>query len=417
LRFKELFMQRWFRFTDSLKASTRSSGVWLRGVSARAALLMAAVAASASVGCDSGSILPPVNPELRGGGGATPVAVVDSTLSATVSEVAPEPARPIEVFLGVHDPDETEIWKSSARMQAGLDKARLKVSVLEADSPKSKQAEQIREAISHHPRGLVVEPADPADPRLAEAILTAQRQGIPVVMLGQPPAGVKPGPASPEAATKSSASQEHQAPLVVLEPKFAESAQQMVAAAIQGARTCELDPKGGAVVVATESSDPFLSLRLLAIHDALKAAGVPVLDEVRISNDPKDGEEVVKEHLKKHPKSVMVFAVDPKSTVTVRSVIGSDAVGRVVIGASYTDEDRFSSIARSPNFAAVADFTATRLLRKGISSAVAVAQGKSLQPVIEFRIKVVEPPVNPTTLRAQVLIPQKAPVTAPRRRE
>jgi ABC-type sugar transport system substrate-binding protein len=393
-------MQRWVRFRGKNHASTTSSAVWSRGVSVRAVVLI--TAAWGSFGCDSGSFIPPVNPELRGNGGATPVGVTDSTLTTTVSETSPAPARPIEVILGSHAPDEAEGWKSAARMQAGLDKAKHNVSVLEADSPKSKQAEQIREALARHPRALVIEPADPADPDLANAVLAARGQGIPVVLVGQPLTGVKPATATADAAgAKSSASHERQAPAVVIEPKFAASAKQVVDAAIRVTKVSEIDPSGGAIVAVCTDVDPFTAQRVLAIKEALKAAGIANVIDVPVPNDSKAGEKILKETLKAHNKIVMLFGVDAASSLAVREVVAAQDADRLMIAACFTTEDHVANVSRIPHFAAVAEFTPTRVLRKAISTAIALAQGKEMPPVVEFRINIAESSINSNALNAQ----------------
>ena len=63
--------------------------------------------------------------------------------------------RSIELVLGPHDADESEVWKTTARSQAGLEKVKLKI--LGPAEPPSTQADLVREALDRHPRVLVVE--------------------------------------------------------------------------------------------------------------------------------------------------------------------------------------------------------------------------------------------------------------------
>ena len=199
-------MQRSVSSCEEMPPATRSNSAGWPGIGARAVVMMAAL--WGSVGCESDSFVPPVNPELEGAVDA-PVGVSVPSAAPTLSAGTPEPARPIEVILGQHGPDEAEVWKASARTQAGLDKTRLKISVLDELSPKSKQAELIREALVHRPRAFVVEPSNPADPRLVEAVDAVQDQGIPVVLVGRPLAATKPAAETPDAkAPQSSASHE-----------------------------------------------------------------------------------------------------------------------------------------------------------------------------------------------------------------
>ena len=182
-------MPRWFRFDEGIQTSITSSACLLRVKRLPAALLL--TAACAALGCNSGSFMPPVNPELRGDGAATPVSVTDSTTVSNGSETSVTAARPIELVIGQHPPDESEYWKSSARTQAGLDKAKLHVSAPGPEDPPSRQAELVRMALTREPRVLIVEPSDPADSRLAEAVKSAQGKGIPVIVVSRPLAGEK----------------------------------------------------------------------------------------------------------------------------------------------------------------------------------------------------------------------------------
>jgi ABC-type sugar transport system substrate-binding protein len=363
----------------------------------------------ASFGCDSASFVPPVNPELRGDAGAAPVAATSPSPIPSLSDVAPAPARPIELVLAYHNPDETELWKTAARTQAGLDKVKLHVTTLGTAEPASKQAELIREVLTRKPRVLIVEPAAPADAGLAEAVAAAQGQGIPVILVGRPLAGGTPAPAaSPAPAAKSTAPAARQAPIVVIEARFAGTAKQIVEATIRVAQVSELVPAGGAIIVTDTNSDPYRDQRELAIKDALKAVGITTIEEVRFAKDPKAGEKLLTATIKAHPKIDMVFTVDSMSSAAVKEVANGVVDGRLLIAGGFTTDDQFSSLSRIPFFAAVAEFTPARLLRKAISSAVALTQGKDVPSLVEFRINVSESSVKSNVLRAQLSTPKKS---------
>ncbi len=53
--------------------------------------------------------------------------------------------------------------------------------------------------------------------------------------------------------------------------------------------------------------------------------------------------------------------------------------------------------------AAVAEFTPTRLMRKAIVTAAALAQGRDVPPLVEFPINVTEAMVTPAIVKAQIL--------------
>ena len=75
---------------------------------------------------------------------------------------------------------------TAARTQAGIDKVKLRSNVLRDADPPAQQVELVREAIARRPLALIVEPADPSDARMAEAVQKARTDGIPVVLLNRP---------------------------------------------------------------------------------------------------------------------------------------------------------------------------------------------------------------------------------------
>jgi ABC-type sugar transport system substrate-binding protein len=408
-------MRRWFRFPGRIKMLTDWNAVRSLGVPACGLLVMAA--ALASSGCDAASFVPPQPDELRGSGGTA--AGGDNATAAPASlEIAPAPARAIELVLDQRDPDEAEVSKSAARTQAGINNVKLKISILGTESPKAKQVELVREALAHHPRVLVVEPADPADPQLAQAIREAQGQGIPVVLLNRPLTGLEPARAiTGETKAKSSASPPEPTPspatrstpgpspapqVVVAAPPFASSAEQLVKSAIRNAEDAKLDPRAGAVVVVNTLGDPFIPERVLAIRNALKDAGITTIGEVRFARDVQAGEKLLTEHLLANPKVVLIFAVDSASSTTFRQVIQSKTNRRGLVVGCYVGEEQVADLTRLPNCAAVAEFTPTRAIRKAISTAVALSQGRDVPRRVELPINVNDMPENATYVKAQM---------------
>ncbi len=156
--------------------------------------------------------------------------------------------KSIELILSSgRDLDELEAEKSAARSEAGNDKARLKITVVGEDgsgqgppaSTLKDQATLVREAIARHPQALIVEPGDPDDRDLAKAVQEAQTAKMPVILLGRAISGV---------ATHSGTSTTTPTILVTPEP-FADSARQLVAAAIRNAKNAKLKPEGGAILL------------------------------------------------------------------------------------------------------------------------------------------------------------------------
>ena len=177
----------------------------------------------------------------------------------------------------------------------------------------------------------------------------------------------------------------------------------MVAACIRVAQGVDLDPAGGAVVVINTASDPFVAERTLAIRDALKLAGITAVEEVRFEGEPKIGEKLLKERVLAKPKTVLLFALDSSAFGAVRDLIAADIDDRTFIAACYVSEDQLANVTRIATFAAIADFTPMRLIRKAVSTAVALTQGRAVTHPLEFRINVTESPVTAGALKAHIL--------------
>src|SRR5262249_28794808 len=132
--------------------------------------LIAAMGAVVSSGCGSGDFVPPPPPELQGavGGASGSTGASLASSGAAPLPIATLGVRSLDLTLsGRMDPEETEVEKSAARQQAGLEKARLRISV-PGESPTGQgqsaatptdQATLVREAVARHPQVLIVEPA------------------------------------------------------------------------------------------------------------------------------------------------------------------------------------------------------------------------------------------------------------------
>jgi ABC-type sugar transport system substrate-binding protein len=361
-----------------------NSGAWSR--------LAVAMMTLAVGGCDGGFV-PPPPPELRGDVGGSspspssgPVAATPDLLGAATTGV-----KSIELVLsGGRDLEEVETEKSAARSQAGNDKARLKITVVGEDSAGQSprptglkdQATLVREALARHPQALIVEPGDPADRKLAQAVQEAQAAKVPVVVLGRAISGVA-NQSGPPTTT----------PTILVEPQsFAESAKQLVAAAIRNAQNAKLKSEGGAILLINTSSDPFVPDRVAAIREALKAAGIAAIDEIRFAKSSDVAEKLLTARLKADPKPTLVFSVDFTSTSASNSVIGKLAEERPFIQAGYTNDDNNLRMARIGEFAALGQYVPTRLVRKAITTAVAAARNQEVRSPVEILIEVHESP-------------------------
>ena len=144
---------------------------------------LAVSSAIMSIGCDSSSTFLPPPPEgLRG-------AASEDTIDVPVPpglEGASAGARSVEMILDRRDSTEIDGVIAAARMQAGIDKVKLRPKVLGDTDPPAHQVELVREAIARQPLALIVEPADPTDIQMAEALQKARADGIPVVLVNRP---------------------------------------------------------------------------------------------------------------------------------------------------------------------------------------------------------------------------------------
>ena len=298
-----------------LRFSNSGSGAWFRVAAAMTTLALG--------GCDGGFV-PPPPPELRGAVGGSspsptsgPVAATPDLLGAATTGV-----KSIELVLsGGRDLEEVETEKAAARSQAGTDKARLKITVVgeersdQAPQPTTHkdQATLVRDAIAHHPQALIVEPGDPGDRNLAQAIQEAQTAKVPVVVLGRAISGVATNPGVRPAT-----------PTILVAPQpFAASAKQLVAAAIRNARNAKLIPEAGAILLINTGGDAFAPDRVTAIRDALKAAGITAISELRFAKDSQVAEKLLTDRLKADPKPTLVFSVDFASTSASNAAVGN----------------------------------------------------------------------------------------------
>jgi ABC-type sugar transport system substrate-binding protein len=347
--------------------------------------LAVTMAAGASSGCGSGDFLPPPPAELQG---ALEGAPGSAPGSGTATPGQSSSTITIDLILsGRTDAEETEIQKAGARTQAGFDKVRLHI-IDPRESPDSpgktaatpqNQAQLVRAAVARHPHALVVEPADPADPALAQAIEEAGNAHVPVVLVGRPLTGLSQPAAPPLAAPTSSV-------ILVAPPPFAESAKQLVASAIRNAKNAKLNPQDGAFLLINTSGDALIPQRVAAIRDALKAAGITTLEEIPFSRDAQVGYKLLTDRLQANKKPPLVFSVDFNSSAASNHVASELAQDRPFVQAAYTSDDNLIRMTKMGELAAAVEFVPTRMLRKAISTAVSLAQGRDVSSRVEIPV-------------------------------
>jgi ABC-type sugar transport system substrate-binding protein len=388
-----------------------------------AGCLLATLAVSVAIsacGCDSSStFLPPPPDGLRGAAAEESASNINVAAPPRL-ENAVAGARSVEVIFDRRDPVEIELINVTTRMQAGIEKVKLRTSFLGANDRPSKQADLVRDAVARNALALVIEPADPTDRQLAEAVQSARENGIPVVLLGRPlhatgseGVAVKSSDKSAKDSAASTTSAKPGAnptlaftgakPLVVVAPPaFIASARQLVASAIRNAKNARLDPKGGAVIVSNPVADSFVNERIEAIRSALKENGITAIDEIKSSQPAEAGGKLLIEKLKSNPKIVLVFASDGLSTSVARHAMSELIPDRLSVIAAYPAEGTYGDMIRVGDFAAVAGFVPSRLIRKAITTAVSLAQGHEMPGRVEFAVEVVDSAPDSTTPQSPI---------------
>jgi ABC-type sugar transport system substrate-binding protein len=209
-------------------------------------------------------------------------------------------------------------------------------------------------------------------------------------------AAAKPAPSTAAASAGAK-------PLVfVAPPSFTESARQLVASAIRNAKNAKLDPKSGAVIVNKPDADSFVKERIAAIESALKENGITTIEVFTSSKDPEAGGKILIEKLKSNPKFVLVFAVDALSTSVARQAMSELIPERLFVMAAYAGEGTYSDMVRIGDFAAVAGFVPTRLIRKALSTAVSIAHGQAVPARVDFPVEVYDSPPEATTPQSPI---------------
>jgi len=379
--------------TQSFKWTAGKPSERLRGLAGVALLVLLTYPAG---GCDSASFAPPPPDELQGGAGSTPPKMFTPPASSDVLLPPRAGAKAIALVLARHDPDDGEILKSAARTQAGYDKVKLDITMLEDQDLPAQQASLVRAALARNPLALILEPADTEDKHLAQAVSEAQQQGVPVLFLNRPlssalmnsqtsaAGGATTSTSRSQASADQTAAPPRSAqttkpPILVGSPSFDSSAKLLVESAIRNAKNGGIDPKGGAILVVNTVSDAFADDRSRAIRKALENAGIKSVDEVRFAYKADLAEKILSERFKSNTKAAMVFAIDSLCLTSIRQLSGKEEVAeRPYVVAGYVSDDRLLPFTQAGAIAAQAEFNSTRLVRKAITAAASVAQGKEV---------------------------------------
>lgn len=354
-------------------------------------VLAASMIGAAAPGCSDGDFVPPP-PDLGDAGAsreAGPTAAVPRAGTATATSAGP--VRRIDFIPSRRmDPDQAAVELAGARTQAGYERARLHIlpddesgtSAGPGHGPRdSSQAELVRASLAGKPSALVVDPDDPADKGLARAVQEARNARVPVVVIARPIAGA------------GEAKAPGMAPMLLVAPQpFAESARRIVELSSRNLRNARLDPAGGAVILVTIGGDRLIPDRVAALREALAAARITAVTELRISKDLDAAAATLTKQLKDNPKPGMVLFVDYNGSLVSNKVAGDLGEQRPFVQAGYSSDENRARTTMAGNYAALAEYEPTRLIRRAVSVAIAAAQGRESKDREAMAITVLESP-------------------------
>jgi ABC-type sugar transport system substrate-binding protein len=284
----------------------------------------------------------------------------------------------VALVLARHDPDDAEILRSAARAQAGYEKVKLDITMLGDQDLPAQQAGLVKDALARTPLAVILEPADTQDKHLAQAVTEVQRAGVPVIFLNR---SISPALLDAQASKP---------PILVGAPSFAASAQQLVESAIRNAKNGGLDPKRGAVLVINTVSDAFADERTSAIREALEKAGVDSksIEELRFAYKADLANKIVADGLKANTKAVLVFGLDSQCLPPIRQYTSQkEFTDHPFVIAGYVADERLNPYVQSGDFAGLAEFNSNRLIRKAVTAAASLAQGKDVPQHVEIPVE------------------------------
>jgi ABC-type sugar transport system substrate-binding protein len=358
--------------TMRLRGGARFSPVWV--------LLAACLP---FVGCDSESFTPSRPAELTRANTPSTPAPAASPAAAPRPGTPAVGARAIELIAAPRAAVESDVMKTSARSQAGMDKVRIQIAVEGENSTPGTQADLVRKAVARNPLAILVEPAEPAGPDLATAVAEARERGMTVVLVGRSPAGKLP-----EEGEIDGTSHPRGALIRVVHEPFASPARALVAAALNNSRNAKLSLEGGAIVLIDTASDPLVEDRAGALAAALRDAGVTRISEVRYASDSNLGEKKLDERLETDQKARIVLAADNASTRAAYAMANKKSEDRPVVVAGFTTDETDVGMVRMGEYAGIAAFSEDRMIRKAITTAAQAAAGQRISGTIEVKIPV-----------------------------
>lgn len=329
-------------------------------------------------GCGTDSFAPPPPAGLRD-------VVAPAPPQGTTTTTAQTGAKPIELILAPRDKEAGIASAYFARTQAGYDGVLVHSVTPPAETTPAGQADLVAAAIKEKPPILIVEPAENPDPRLAKLIEEARSHEIPVVVIGPRLDGLEDATSQDSAAKR--------APLVRIDSEpFQSTAKQLVQSALRVLNNAKLDPKGGAVLYFSPTSDPFTTARVSAIRTALTEAGITAQTVVHCDPESANAIDAMRSALNSNPKASLIIPFDYRAFMSLHSAVADLKGDRTYVITGYNSEERSPFLAQIRNLAAVAEFRPARLIRRAVQVARSLMRGEAVAPVIEISIRFTDSP-------------------------
>jgi ABC-type sugar transport system substrate-binding protein len=322
-----------------------------RPVTRRAAAAALVGVLGALAGCDSGSFAPPPPPEL-----------------ASLSDPRATPAAvAVELILAPGEDPDRDLWVQAARIEAGKTKAILTVSRPDPGATSSWQADRIRSAPGRGGAVLLVESVD--NPDVAAALNEARDEGVKVVLVGH------------DVAARDPSKPFQRVTFGTLDVP----ARKLVEAVRKEARSTGLPENGHALIALPEKAGSLSRAFAAQFESKLKALGtesvtvVPIKDESHLEANGK----AIKARVEADPAVTMVLTVEhPGLSAALGAHEQLKAKREFSIAGAVSFEALSSRLDLLVRCAGLIDRRLSTLGREAIRTAVRVARGEKVEPVV-----------------------------------
>ena len=257
-----------------------------------------------------------------------------------------------------------DAWEQVARKVAATEHhAVLSTERPNEGDPPGRQAELIRRAATRAPTAMIVVPGDPKS--LAGALEEVRDRRVPILVMDRPvPVAGKP------------------LPLVTFEP-FEKPARELAAAAAEAIKAAGFSAQGPALIVNQVPDDDASRRRLATLQDALKEAGITVLEvvpyQMSTSLSLTESRRPTAAAVDRHKDLALVVTLGDNAlseTVNVRAALESDRKKFVVMGLAVgtSAQDMLGHNACE----GLIDLQVGVLARRAVEATLALAAGRAV---------------------------------------